>query len=113
MTRQEWNQIAVVLDYGWPGDFDEAASASYYALLKGQSTKRVETGLQVLVDKGAKYRPTPSEIMGAVGRGSRSRMDLFSANMTYYTRRYGFEKAVALLDPKGELEAWYPKELSA
>jgi len=113
MTRQEWNQIAVVLDYGWPGDFDEAASASYYALLKDQTTRRVEVGLQRLVDSGARFRPSPSEIMQAAGRGNQSRKDLFTANMTYYTNRYGLAKAVELLDPKRELEAWYPKELSA
>ncbi|NBW17851.1 MAG: hypothetical protein EBR82_58730 [Caulobacteraceae bacterium] len=42
MTRVEWDRIAVVLDYGWPGDFDEVASAAYFALLMEQPAAAIE-----------------------------------------------------------------------
>lgn len=63
MTRIEWDRIAAVLDNGFPGHFGEAESATYWLLLGRRPARQVEQAVRRAVDSGARYRPTPSELV--------------------------------------------------
>ena len=102
MTRSEFAQVAVVLDQCWPGDFDETAEAAYYALLRDLPAETVENALVRL--RSAKFRPSVSEIVGAVGiTPQRERLE---RQRDWCVGRYGVEKANELfpqLEPVKEL----------
>ena len=102
MTRSEFAQVAVVLDQCWPGDFDETAEAAYYALLRDLPVGTVENALLRL--RSAKFRPSVSEIVGAVGiTPQRERLE---RQRDWCVGRYGVEKANELfpqLEPVKEL----------
>jgi hypothetical protein len=102
MTRSEFAQAAVVLDQCWPGDFDETAEAAYYALLRDLTTEQVEYALVRL--RTAKFRPSVSEIVNAVGITDRS--ERLVRQRDWCVGRYGVEKANELfpqLEPVREL----------
>jgi hypothetical protein len=112
MNRQEFAQIAVVLDECWPisGPFTETAEAAYFAVLKGKTAQSIEAACQRLVERGHKYRPTPSELVKA-SVADVDRLQLFQANVRFYTQRYGLHVALELLDPHNQLQAHYPAEI--
>ena len=60
----KWQAIALLLDNGWPGDFDDAAAGAYRALLAGVEPEEILMALRVLVRKGGSFRPSASEIAG-------------------------------------------------
>ena len=113
MTREEFARVAVVLDECWPnsGPFTETAEAAYFAVLRGRDASDVEKALQRLVAAGQRWRPTPSEISVSMGPLPADRVRLFQANLAFYVERYGRNVAIELLDPRGELEGYYPPEL--
>ena len=115
MTRDEFARVAVVLDECWPnsGPFTETAEAAYFAVLRSRPIEVVEHALERLVAQGQKWRPTPSEISVAAGPLKADRLRLFQLNVDFYTRRYGREVALDLLDPHRKLKAHYPPELTA
>lgn len=113
MTRDEFARIAVVLDECWPnsGPFTDTAEAAYFAVLRSRPVEHVEQALERLVGQGQRWRPTPSEISVAAGKHMNAdRLRLFQLNMEFYSKRYGREIAIELLDPQGQLEAHYPPE---
>jgi len=57
-----WEAIALLLEQGWPGDFDDAAAGAYRTLLGDVEPERVITALRVLVRKGGTFRPSVAEI---------------------------------------------------
>ena len=89
MTRQEWDRIAAVLDNGFPGHFGEAESGAYWLLMGNRPAAQVETAVRRAVDKGLKYRPTPSELVRLIPASSRSASAAFQATV----HRYGLVKA--------------------
>ena len=111
MIRVEWDRIAVVLDYGWPGDFDEVASAAYFALLMEQPAAAIEAACRRLTDAGQRFRPTPAELVKAAGRASAGRKQVFTSTFRVCEQRYGRKRAIEFLDPRGELVAHYPQEV--
>lgn len=58
----QWDSIALLLENGWPGDFDDAAQGSYRALLAGYDPEQILIALRVIVRRGGKFRPSVSEI---------------------------------------------------
>lgn len=89
MTRSEWDRIAAVLDNGFPGHFGEAESAAYWLLLGKRPARQVEDAVRRAVDKGLRYRPTPSELVQLIPRARQSHQQAFTATV----ERYGLEKA--------------------
>lgn len=110
MTPAEWDRIAVVLDYGWPGDFDEVASAAYFALLMEQPAAAIEAACRTLTDAGQRFRPTPAELVKAAGRANAGRRQVFLSSFRFCEERYGRKRAIEFLDPRGELVEHYPSE---
>jgi hypothetical protein len=106
MTRAEWDRIAVVLDYGWPGDFDEVASGAYWAVLGRREARDVEAAVRKAVDRGQRFRPTPPELVALIPATKRTVS--VEAWRERYEAMYGPEKArelVAGFFPGGELNA--------
>lgn len=62
MNDEQWDAIGLLLENGWPGDFDDAAQGSYRALLAGYDPEQILIALRVLVRRGGKFRPSVSEI---------------------------------------------------
>lgn len=58
----EWDSIALLLENGWPGEFDDTAAGAYRALLAGYDPEQVLIALRVLVRRGGSFRPSVSEI---------------------------------------------------
>lgn len=67
MTQAEFAQIAVVLDHCWPGDFTETMEAAYFCVLQDKPADLIEQACRNLVNKGARFRPTPPELVKAAG----------------------------------------------
>ena len=114
MTRDEFAKIAVVLDECWPnsGPFTDTAEAAYFAVLQNRKAEHIETALQRLVARGQRWRPTPSEISTAAGKTTTAdRLRLFLDNLDFYSRRYGRDVALDLLDPHRQLVEHYPPEV--
>lgn len=89
MTRSDWDRIAAVLDCCWPGHFGEAESATYWAVLGRRPARDIEQAVRKAVDTGARYRPTPTELVRLIPRGRVSYEDAFRSTAA----RYGIEKA--------------------
>lgn len=69
MARRDddgWQVLALLLENGWPGDFDDVAAAAYRTLLGDFDTEQLITALRTLVRKGGTFRPSASEIAAAV-----------------------------------------------
>jgi hypothetical protein len=90
MTRPEWDRIAAVLDNGFPGHFGDAESAAYWLLLGRRSARQVEDAVRKAVDKGLKYRPTPSELVRLMGTEDG---DFIRSQFAACTRIHGVERA--------------------
>jgi hypothetical protein len=106
MTRVEWDRIAVVLDYGWPGDFDEVASGAYWAVLGRRPAGDVEAAVRTAVDRGQRFRPTPPELVALIPQ--RALPPSVEAWRDRYEAMYGPERARELMSgffPGGELNA--------
>lgn len=59
---EQWDAIGLLLENGWPGEFDDAAQGSYRALLTGYDPEQILIALRVLVRRGGTFRPSVSEI---------------------------------------------------
>jgi len=62
----QWDAIGLLLENGWPGEFDDAAQGAYTALLTGYDPEHVLIALRVLVRKGGTFRPSVSEIAAII-----------------------------------------------
>ena len=97
MTRAEWDRIAAVLDNGFPGHFGEAESATYWLLLGTRPARQVEDAVRRAVDRGVRFRPTPSELVALMREETgtvESRREEWRA---IYTKRYGAARADELV----------------
>lgn len=93
MTRAEWDRIAAVLDNGFPGHFGEAESATYWLLLGRRPARQVEDAVRRAVDKGSRYRPTPSELVALMRGPSTSRTEYLEGQYRAFAERLGVERA--------------------
>lgn len=66
MTDREWDALMALLEEGWPGTFTDEAADSYRALLGYRDPAELLMALRSLVERGARYRPSPAEICGAL-----------------------------------------------
>ena len=64
--NEQWDAIGLLLENGWPGEFDDAGQGAYRALLAGYDPEQVLIALRVLVGKGGTFRPSASEIAGQI-----------------------------------------------
>lgn len=115
MTRSEFAKIAVVLDNAFVGKdgFTETMEAAYFIVLERYNAGHIEDGIRKLVAKGQVFMPKPGEIVQAAGlAGQRyDRLLIFKQNFTAFRNLHGHDKAVEYMDPKGALQAHYPKQL--
>lgn len=70
MRLDQWRRVAVVLENAWRGDWDDARSASYFALLEPFEVEQVEQALHVIVRNGKPFLPTVPEIIAAIDAAS-------------------------------------------
>lgn len=66
MTDEEWDLIEGVLEECWPGDWNERTGPSYRLLLDDYPAASVVGALRKHVAAGPKYRPSASELGGAL-----------------------------------------------
>jgi hypothetical protein len=97
MTRDEFKQIAVVLDECWPGDFTVTAEAAYFAVLQEKTASVIEQACRELVNRGARFRPTPSELVSAAAGPSRARFLLDQQQA--FAARIGEQRAAEMFAP--------------
>ena len=97
MTRQEWDRIAAVLDCCWPGHFGEAESATYWAVLGNRPARQVEDAVRRAVDRGVRFRPTPSELVALMREETSTVESRREEWRAIYTRRYGAARADELV----------------
>lgn len=69
MQRPEWDKLAVVLENGWRGEWDDLRSDAYFALLADFATADVERALQILARNGSPFIPAVPEIIAAIDSG--------------------------------------------
>jgi hypothetical protein len=60
-----WRAFCGLLDEGWPGDFDDAAQASWRVLLDQVDPQQATVGLRRLLLEGRRFRPSVSELLAA------------------------------------------------
>jgi hypothetical protein len=65
-TDQSWDAFCSLLEHGWPGDFPEEAGDAYRALLDNYEPPEVVAALRTLLRRGKSFRPSASEIVGAL-----------------------------------------------
>ena len=63
MRDDAWQAICLLLENGWPGEFDDAARGAYRVLLDGHEPEQILAALKVLVRRGARFRPSAGEIV--------------------------------------------------
>lgn len=64
--NEKWDAIGLLLENGWPGEFDDAAQGAYRALLHGYDPEQVAVALRVLVRRGNRFRPSAAEIAAEI-----------------------------------------------
>ena len=92
MTRAEFAQIAVVLDHCWPGDFTETMEAAYFCVLQDKSAASIEQACRNLVNKGARFRPTPAELVRSAGAVA-NRRESIALQKQAFALKHGTEMA--------------------
>jgi hypothetical protein len=66
VRNDEWAGICTLLENGWPGEFGDAARVSYRLLLDDFDPAQIEQALKLLVRSGGTFRPSASEVAGAI-----------------------------------------------
>jgi hypothetical protein len=66
MTDQEWTTISLVLEHGWPGEFDDAARAAYRVILDPYTGATLLAAVRSLAGRGGRFRPSVGEIAAQV-----------------------------------------------
>lgn len=66
MTPDEWDGIALLIEHGWKGEFDDDAQAAYRILLDGFSADQVTVALRVLLRTGTVHVPAAAEIVQTI-----------------------------------------------
>jgi hypothetical protein len=62
----EWEGFCALLEEAWPGEFDDAARASWRLLLDGIEPAAASEGLRRMLFSGQRFRPSVSEFLAAV-----------------------------------------------
>lgn len=68
MTEGNWNRLWALLDDAWPGSLDPDSTDAYRTLLDSTSPDEILVGVKRLLHAGARYRPTPAEIIAEARR---------------------------------------------
>jgi hypothetical protein len=66
MRNDQWIGVCSLLEHGFPGEFSDAARVSYRLLLDDFEPGQVVDAVKLLVRKGGTFRPSASEIAGAI-----------------------------------------------
>ena len=65
-TEKQWGATCSLLRSGWPGPFSEGDAVAYRVFLDDYEPAQVRDALKVLVRKGGSFRPSVSELVGAI-----------------------------------------------
>lgn len=68
ITDADWNRLFALLDDGWPGELTPDGADAYRTLLDGIAPESIVGGLRRLLHAGARFRPTPAEILAEARR---------------------------------------------
>lgn len=66
MTAEQWIKLSYLVQNGWPGEWDDDKSATYFEFLRGHEAQAVLAALHRMAQEAKPYRPTPTEIIGAI-----------------------------------------------
>jgi hypothetical protein len=66
MERDEWESIALLIDNGWKGEFDDTMSSSYFTLLGRFTREQVMGALYGIIENGKPFVPSVPEIVSEV-----------------------------------------------
>lgn len=66
MTKRQFADIAYTLGNGWPGQFDEHATAVYFKVLGGYDYEVVAAAVLKLIEEGSQYVPSVARVKAAV-----------------------------------------------
>jgi hypothetical protein len=78
MTRKEWDTIALLIDNGWRGDFDETRSETYRMFLGEFEHGEVMVALRLLSEEGKPWTPSVPEITKAIRSSQERSLPSFS-----------------------------------
>lgn len=65
-TVEEWDRFAILVEEGWPGEFSDAASLAWRAMLDDVEPQAAVRTLKELLLRGSRFRPSLSEFLAAV-----------------------------------------------
>lgn len=66
-TDSQWDAFCGLLEEGWPGEFDDAASQAYRTLLDDAEPGAAAAALKRLLYRGNRFRPSAGELLGEIG----------------------------------------------
>lgn len=66
MTKEEWIELAYLIENCWRGEFDDDRAAAYYEFLQGYDAELVKAALHALVQDPKPFVPAVSEIVQAI-----------------------------------------------
>ena len=105
MTAAEWSELAVLLENGWPGEFDEFREAAYFALLGDFDGAAVQSAIVGLAHEGCRFRPSAAEIAAVCARPPWERLSwpeasrlLFAALSRHYDPIRGVDGMAAIAE---------------
>lgn len=64
----EWGAFCLLLEEGWPGDFDDRTQRAWRVLLDRHDPQEVIAAVQHIVAEGHTFRPSVSEVVAAIRR---------------------------------------------
>jgi hypothetical protein len=66
ISNDEYETICLLIEEGWPGDFNDTAAAAWRVFLDDYEPAQVLVALKALVAKGGTFRPSVAEVVAQI-----------------------------------------------
>jgi hypothetical protein len=66
ISPDDWESLCLLIEEGWPGEFDETAAKAWRLFLDDYTADQVMVALKTLVARGGTFRPSVAEVVAAI-----------------------------------------------
>lgn len=96
----EWETLCLLIEEGWPGEFDDAAAKAWRVFLDDYEPEEVLVALKALVARGGRFRPSVAEVVAQI-RQDPSRPTFEEAFQQLYGPGgiFGFTRSGVVISP--------------
>lgn len=66
ITPEQWETLCLLIEEGWPGEFDDSAAKAWRLFLDDYDAEQVLVAVKSLVARGGRFRPSVAELVAQI-----------------------------------------------